>query len=188
MSWVFRFGAGPDPQEFYDTYRGNGRQPYNSKYVMIASAYGARTQRKWYIPEHVIQKMMEIISEYNDDANSERAMIEKVLGYMEEEFSKEFKMNDRKSLDWRGSGDSAQMDCIDEAWNATVLLQWINEFHYSLKHHTIRAPMGKQPLFKWMHWGACIKHNNNNRLWVIDGGIRRGGKPPVIYDGDDWYE
>lgn len=188
MGWfTMQGGASHDSQTFYDKYGMDGRIPYTSDYVTIASGYGARTKQRWEPSMDVIE---EAIGYYiNADVETpahERKGIELALGYLEAQFSTDLDIADRRSLDWRGGGDPTQMDCVDEAWNATVLLEFLHYHHRNLRWHTILEPMWKQPLFKWLHYGAVLK-SNTGYLWVIDGGVRRGGQPPKIFTSTNWY-
>lgn len=186
MGWVFRFGAGPDPQTFFDTYGMEGRSPITYNSVIIASAYGARTKRKWLIKTSVMRTAFAFYGDA-ESPSEERKGFEEALGYLEKEFSYDLGINDRRSLDWRGSGDPAQMDCVDEAWNATVLLLFLNRYGKTFKYHEVIEPMCKQPLWKWTHYGATILDNADVK-WIVDGGVRRGGLPPQIFHHNDWYE
>jgi hypothetical protein len=187
MSWIFRSGAGPDPQRFYDQYGMEGDKPFTNDYVAIASAYGARCKTRWTPTDDQIETACAFIENHEGEPVEERRGIKNALGYLEAEFSRELGMKDRKSLDWRGGGDVTQMDCVDEAWNATVLCQWLDTYKTEFTYHTVIEPMCKTPLFRWNHYAAILR-DTNGKLWAIDGGVRRGGQPPAIYDADNWYE
>lgn len=187
MGWfTIQGGASHDSQAFYDKYGMDGRVPYTSDYVTIASGYGAQTKQRWEPSMWVIEEALNEFADATEPAY-ERRGIELALGFLEAQFSADLGIADRRSLDWMGSGDPTQMDCVDEAWNATVLLEFLHFHHTNLKYHTILEPMWKQPLFKWLHYGAVIK-SNTGYLYVIDGGVRRGGQPPKIFSANSWYE
>lgn len=154
--------------------------------INIASGYGAKFKR-WFkitreLHELIVSKMSGVTS-----AESERAALVGVLAIMEKEFSAALEIEDRAGIDMLGSGDKTQLDCVDEAWNATVVLIWLKDAGL-LRYHGVREPLAKWGLFKWNHYAAIINDNDTDTLWAIDGGVRSGGGPPLIIEASKWYE
>ena len=74
-------------------------------------------------------------------------------------------------MEFGGSGDPTQEDCVDEATNTTSFLL-ILQSHGLLKHHTVGTPFSKGDLLKatlqgdpvkyWPHWTAVIIEKARN--------------------------
>jgi hypothetical protein len=74
---------------------------------------------------------------------------------------------DRPSMDFSGSGDKTQQDCVDEATNTTSYLL-VLERHGLIQRHVVERPFAKDDFGKWTHWAALIRERERGELFAID--------------------
>lgn len=182
MSWFKgKAGGGPDPFRFFAQY-GLVGSPVVGTRVLVASGYGARFKRLVTV---VAWNSLATGSVADRTPAHERREIAFNLGLFEKHFQAVLDMADRAGLDFAGNGDPRQMDCVDEAWNATAYLL---AHEGRLRFHAVHEPIAKWGLFKANHYGAVIKDMTTSDKWVIDGGVRPGGGQPTITKEHLWYE
>ena len=64
------------------------------------------------------------------------------LAWIEAKVGAKLGINDRPGMEFGGSGDPTQEDCVDEATNTTSFLL-VLQAHGLLKYHTVGIPMTK---------------------------------------------
>lgn len=184
---VFRKGGTSNVRRFLTTYGTSSDEAVvKGDKLLIFSGYGGQA-RRWFTVSDELKGIAESAFRDASSAELERKALANVLGSFEAAYSKKLGLKDRKGLDFTGSGDKTQLDCVDEAWNATIVIMWL-ESQGLLKHHKLMEPMAKWGIFKWNHYAAIVKENEGGKLWAIDGGVGPGGAPPMIMSADSWYE
>jgi hypothetical protein len=89
-------------------------------------------------------------------------------------------------MDFGGSGDSTQQDCVDEATNTTSYLL-VLERHGLLKHHAVERPFAKDSLTRWTHWAAVIRETDNGERFAIDSSAGANGENPTVQAAASFY-
>ena len=182
-----QWGASRRPERFFEQYGWTDRVPVHDDKILIASGYGAQFKRWFDIPADLAAATTEAM-QIPTTAEEERDLIQNVLGNFEMQYSRKLHIRDRPGTDFEGSGDRRQLDCVDEAWNATVVLIWMNDKNL-LKFHEVREPLAKMTLFvSWNHYAAIIEDKETHILWAVDGSVLRGGGDPDIVPAHDWHE
>ncbi len=99
-------------------------------------------------------------------------------------------------MEYGGSGDPTQEDCVDEATNTTsyLLVLQSNEL---LKHHTVEIPFSKGDLLKgtmqgdpikyWPHWTAVLAEKKSGQKYAVNSWIYENGENPAVVKVEDWY-
>ena len=94
--------------------------------------------------------------------------------------------SDRSSVDFLGSGDESQQDCVDEATNTTSYLV-VLERHELIRHHLVERPFAKDDLSHWTHWAALIKERQSGELFAIDSSSSANGENPTVQSAASFY-
>jgi hypothetical protein len=99
-------------------------------------------------------------------------------------------------MEYAGSGDPTQEDCVDEATNTTSYLLELQS-HGLLKYHTVQIPFSKGDLLKatlqgdpikyWPHWTAVIEETKSGQHYAVDSWIYANGENPAVVKVEDWY-
>ena len=99
----------------------------------------------------------------DDSPREERRAIANAIGWMERRVAPAVgTATDRPSMDFRGSGDRSQQDCVDEATNTTSYLLVLDR-HGLIRHHAVERPFAKDDFGKWTHWAALIREKAKRR-------------------------
>ena len=155
--------------------------------LRICSAYGCRSQAEVTLSADSIAEFRKLYAEKVSDAQTERHFFRTAIARIEAATAKAAGVqNDRPSLDFSGSGDPGQLDCVDEATNSTSFLLVLGTYGM-VKHHTVRKPIWKGGLTKWTHYAALIKDNKTGVEYAIDSGIGRTGQEPLIIEETKFY-
>jgi hypothetical protein len=98
---------------------------------------------------------------------------------------------DRPGMDYAGSGDPTQMDCVDHSTNTTSFLL-VLQYNNFLKYHTVGRPFAKGNILKgldhWPHWTAIlIEKAGNHQRWAVDSWIYAIGENPAVVEAEKWY-
>ncbi|MGD0531554.1 MAG: hypothetical protein ABSA62_04545 [Methyloceanibacter sp.] len=99
-------------------------------------------------------------------------------------------------MDYAGSGDPTQEDCVDEAINTTSFML-VLQAHGLLKYHTVQIPFSKGDLLKatlegdpvkyWPHRTAVIEEKKTGQRYAVDPRIYANGENPAVMKVEDWY-
>ncbi|MET0870073.1 MAG: hypothetical protein ABWY15_04225 [Methyloceanibacter sp.] len=93
---------------------------------------------------------------------------------------------DRPSMDFRGSGDRSQQDCVDEATNTTSYLLVLAR-HGLIRHHAVERPFAKDDFGKWTHWAALISERESGELFAIDSSASFNGENHTVQSAASFY-
>jgi hypothetical protein len=123
----------------------------------------------------------------DDSAREERRAITNAIGWMERRVAPEVgTATDRPSMDFRGSGDGSQQDCVDEATNTTSYLLVLAR-HGLIRHHAVERPFAKDDFGKWTHWAALIKEKESGELFAVDSSASVNGENPTVQSAASFY-
>ncbi len=126
-----------------------------------------------------------------DTPFEERRAIAYAIGWMERYVGDKIGTSaDRPGMEFNGSGDATQQDCVDEATNTTSYLL-VLQSNGLLKHHTVGRPFSKGNILlgvsNWPHWTAVLWENGNKQKWAVDSWIYANGENPVVVEAEKWY-
>ena len=93
---------------------------------------------------------------------------------------------DRPSMDFRGSGDRSQQDCVDEATNTTSYLLVLRR-HGLIRHHVVERPFAKDAVGRWTHWAALIRDKESGELFAVDSSASANGENPTVQAAASFY-
>jgi hypothetical protein len=180
---------GPVSQHYIDFHTEAPRK--NTVYV--CHAYGCRMQTAFRFTDADIAQLKALMTKTRkaDTPFEERRAVAYAIGWMETRTGDVIGTSaDLPGMDFAGSGDPTQQDCVDEATNTTSYLL-ILERNGLLKHHTVGTPFSKENLLRgvagWPHWTAVLKENANGQKWAVDSWIYANGENPAIVEAEKWY-
>ena len=113
--------AGP-PEAHFKSFES---KPPEGDRVTVCHAYGCKAQTPFtFTPSDIAELSALMASVPRDDSpREERRAMAYAIGWMERRVAPTVgTANDRPSMDFGGSGDSTQQDCVDEATNTTSYL------------------------------------------------------------------
>lgn len=159
----------------------------------ICHAYGCRSQsRVRFKPSEIAMIKAEMDKHRRDDsAHEERRAVAYAIGWLERYVGKKIGTDtDRAGMDFIGSGDPSQQDCVDEATNTTSYLVLL-ETHGLLRHHTVGTPFAKENYLRgiagWTHWTAVLLEKDGGQRWAVDSWIYKNGENPAVVEAEKWY-
>jgi len=148
--------------------------------VWVCHAYGCKEQTPFAFSQADIAEISAVMARVprNDSPSEERRAIAYSIAWMERRVAPTVgTATDRPSMDFGGSGDPTQQDCVDEATNTTSYLLLL-ERHGLLHNHTVERPFAKDSLTHWTHWAAVIKETDNGERFAIDSSAGANGESP----------
>jgi len=167
-------------------------RPPRGNTVYVCSAYGCQKQTAVSFGEKLpaIAELMKKTKKA-DTAAEERRAIAYAIGYMET-YAGEIAGTkaDRPGMDWDGSGDPTQQDCVDEATNTTAYMM-ILQNNGLLKFHTVGRPFSRGNILlgvsNWPHWTGVLWETSNKQKWAVDSWIYQNGENPAVVEAERWY-
>ena len=86
-----------------------------------------------------------------------------------------------------GSADLVgQLDCVDEAVNATRFLELFQQDGL-LRFHRVLRPAYRRTLFT-QHWAAHVEEVPSGRRFVFDTWFYDNGQPPILVSSERWHD
>ena len=167
-------------------------RPPRGNTVYVCSGYGCQKQTAVSFGEKLpaIAELMKKTKKA-DSAFEERRAIAYAVGYMET-YAGEVAgtKNDRPGMDWDGSGDPTQQDCVDEATNTTAYMLVLQN-NGLLKYHTVGRPFSRGNILlgvsNWPHWTGVLWETSNKQKWAVDSWIYQNGENPAVVEAEKWY-
>ena len=170
-----------------------GVQEPSKQAVSVCHAYGCQKTTRVVFNNTDVKAIAKVMRKTKkaDTPFEERRAVAYAIAWMETEVGKRIRTsNDRPGMDYNGSGDPTQMDCVDEATNTTSYLMFL----YSkglIKKHTVSIPISKGRIWKgvknWPHWTGILKVNESGVRYAVDSWPFVNGENPAVVKLDEWY-
>jgi hypothetical protein len=167
-------------------------RPPRGNTVYVCSAYGCQKNTPVSFTEKLpaIAELMKKTKKA-DSAAEERRAIAYAVGYMETYAGEVAGTKaDRPGMDWDGSGDPTQQDCVDEATNTTAYML-VLQSNGLLKYHTVGRPFSRGNILlgvsNWPHWTGVLWETSNKQKWAVDSWIYENGENPAVVEAEKWY-
>ena len=175
--------AGP-PESHFETF---ASKPPQGDSVTVCHAYGCKAQTAFtFTPSDISELFVVMTTVPRDDGpREERRAIANAIGWMERRVAPAAgTATDRAGMDFSGSGDRSQQDCVDEATNTTSYLLVLDR-HGLIRHHAVERPFAKDDFGKWTHWAALIREKESGELFAVDSSASaNGGEPHGAIGGE----
>lgn len=166
--------------------------PHNTT-VTVCHAYGCREKTRFTFKQADIAEISELMAKTKkaDTPFEERRAVAYAVGWMERRTGEAIgTKHDRAGMDFVGSGDPTQQDCVDEATNTTSYLTVLQNAKL-LKHHSVGQPFAKENFLRgvagWTHWTATLHENESGQRWAVDSWIYENGENPAVVKAEEWY-
>jgi len=174
-----------DPETYLLSYE--VRAPRANR-VVVCHAYECAIKTGVTMQEEDIATIREMMEPGAESPEAERAAIAKTLGWMERRVAVEAgTAEDRDYRDLFSGGDASQLDCIDEANNATSYMMLFRDLGL-LRHHKIGYPVAKGFLLdgRYPHVTAVVIENATGTEYSIDTWVFANGEPAAVSPLDVW--
>ena len=132
--------------------------------VHVCHAYGCQRRTKFTFTDTDLADLRALMSKTRagepDSPEQERRAIAYAIGWMETRVGNVIgTKDDRAGMDFSGSGDPTQQDCVDEATNTTSYMDVLA--HAGLiRFHDVSIPFAKENYLRgiagWTHWTAVL--------------------------------
>ena len=155
--------------------------------VTICHAHGCQKQEKYSFTAADISELAELMDRVrtSDTPHEERRAISYAIAWMERRVGPSTgTANDRASLGFFNA--SGQLDCVDEATNATSYMIVLQN-NDLLRHHDVIRPFSKASFFQWPHFAAMIKERRTGRVYAVDSGVGPNDTNPSVQLASKWY-
>lgn len=180
----FTFRQNGPPEAHYGDY--NAKPPLGNT-VSVCHAHGCQEQKLFTFTRDDISDLS-VLMDYartSETAREERRAIAYAIAWMERRVGPSTgTANDRPGLGFLNS--SGQLDCVDEATNATSYLLVLQN-NGLLRHHKVIRPFSKASFFKWPHFAAMIHERASKQIYAVDSGVGPNGANPSIILASKWY-
>ena len=170
-----------------------GVQQPSKQAVSVCSAYGCQKTTRVVITSQDVKAIADVMEKVKKDDSpyEERRAVAYAIAWLEVEMGKRTgTSSDRPGMDYSGSGDPTQMDCVDEATNTTSYLMFMYE-RGLIKKHTVSIPISKGRIWRgiknWPHWTAILKVNETGVRYAVDSWPFVNGENPAVVKLDEWY-
>lgn len=165
-----------------------------SRTVFVCSAYGCKQQTPVKFGPEQMSELAALMKKTKkaDTPHEERRAVAYAVAWAETYAGKiAGTSGDRAGMEFTGSGDPTQQDCVDEATNTTSYLLMLEKAGL-LKHHTVGRPFSKGNMLvggisQWPHWTAVLWENKTKTKWAVDSWIYENGVNPAVVKADEWY-
>jgi hypothetical protein len=157
--------------------------------VTVCHAYGCKSQTPYTFTASDVAELSALMARVrrDDSPAEERRAIAYAIAWMERRVAPTVGTgNDRPSMDFGGSGDDGQQDCVDEATNTTSYLLVLTH-HGLIQHHLVERPFAKDSLSHWTHWAALIKEKGSGEEFAIDSSSGANGENPTVQAAASFY-
>ncbi len=164
-------------------------KPPRDDTVTVCHAYGCKAQTSFTFTPSDIAEISELMTRVrrDDSPREERRAIAYAVAWMERRVAPIVgTASDRPSMDFAGSGDESQQDCVDEATNATSYLLVLDR-HRLIHRHVVEQPFAKDDLRHWTHWAAVIKERESGERFAIDSSAGPNGENPTVQAAASFY-
>ncbi len=164
-------------------------KPPRGDTVTVCHAYGCKEQTPFTFSQQDIAEISALMARTrrNDSPAEERRAMAYAIGWMERRVAPTVgTATDRPSMDFIGSGNSSQQDCVDEATNTTSYLMVLDR-HGLLKHHIVERPFAKDSINRWTHWAALIEEKGTGARYAIDSSSGPNGDNPTVQAEASFY-
>jgi len=186
--------AGPPEQHFAEF----SVAPPKGMAVEVCHAYTCAMKTTFYFSKKDIAQIAQIMKKTKraDTPYEERRAVAYAIAHIEKRVAAKIGIKDRPGMEFRGTGDPTQQDCVDEATNTTSYLL-VLQSQGLLKHHTVQIPFSKGNLLKatlegdpvkyWPHWTAVLAEKKTGQRYAVDSWIYENGENPAVVKVEDWY-
>lgn len=186
--------SGPPAQHFAEF----SVAPPQGDAVEVCHAYTCAMKTTFYFRAKDIREIATVMKKTKraDTPYGERRAVAYAIALIEKKVGARLGINDRAGMEFSGSGDPTQEDCVDEATNTTSYLL-VLQSHGLLKHHTVQIPFSKGDLLKatlqgdpvkyWPHWTAVLAEKKTGQRYAVDSWIYANGENPAVVKVEDWY-
>jgi hypothetical protein len=164
-------------------------KPPKADTVTVCHAYGCKAQTPFAFTPSDIAEISAVMTRVRRDESprEERRAIAYAIAWMERRVAPTVgTASDRPSMDFLGSGDESQQDCVDEATNTTSYLL-VLERNGLIKHHSVEQPFAKDDLSHWTHWAAVIREKESEERFAIDSSSGPNGENPTVQAAASFY-
>jgi hypothetical protein len=164
-------------------------KPPRADSVTVCHAYGCKAQTPFAFKPSDIAEISEVMTRVrrNDSPREERRAIAYAIAWMERRVAPTVgTASDRPSMDFFGSGDESQQDCVDEATNTTSYLL-VLERNGLIQHHSVEQPFAKDDLSHWTHWAAVVREKSSGERFAIDSSSGTNGENPTVQSAASFY-
>lgn len=180
----FTFRPGGPPELHFKEYNA---APPRGNTITVCHAHGCQKQETFTFTASDISDLA-VLMDYvrtGDTPGAERKAIGYAIAWMERRVGPATgTAKDRASLGFFNA--SGQLDCVDEATNATSYLLVLQN-NGLLRHHRVIRPFSKASFFRWPHFAAMIKERRSGRVFAVDSGVGPNGTNPSIQLASKWY-
>ena len=162
-------------------------EPPRGNTVTVCHAHGCQKQETFTFSAADISSLSALMenTRASDTPHEERRAISYAIAWMERRVGPATgTANDRASLGFFNA--SGQLDCVDEATNATSYMIVLQN-NGLLRHHVVIRPYSKASFFRWPHFAAMIKERHTGRVYAVDSGVGPNGTNPSVQLASNWY-
>ncbi len=157
--------------------------------VTVCHAYGCKAQTPFTFTQADVAEIAQLMARVrlDDSAAQERRAVAYAVAWMERRVAPVVgTATDRPSMDFLGSGDPSQKDCVDEATNTTSYLMVLQQ-NGLLRHHIVERPFAKDDMGHWTHWAAVIREKENGARFAVDSSSGPNGENPTVQAAASFY-
>ena len=170
-------------------YRKHGGTPPTGDRIFVCHAFGCAIRTPVTISSASRAKAARIMRSGAGSPAAERKAIAAAIAWFEKRVAPTVGSGgDVGGLDLWNAGVPGQMDCIDEATNATSYLLLLQSWKL-LRHHTVASPVARGFFLdgRYPHATAVVVDKSSGTPWAIDSWPHANGKKPDVLTLQSWF-
>ncbi len=175
-----------EPRMWFATH---GATPPTATRVVVCHGFGCHYRDPVGLSQADLRTVRRLLAPGAASPEAERKAIARFVAHMEKRVAADVGSGgDVGGLDLWNAGKRGQMDCIDEAANATSYLLMAEKRGY-LVHHRVSKPVARGFFLdgRYPHATAVIRETDTGRAWAVDSWREANGAPPVVMPLEAWF-
>ncbi len=152
--------------------------------IPICYNYSCLKQDSVQISKNDIQQIYFLFKD-NINQHSERLAIANSIAFFERLAAQQSPVYNDKGKNYQDNNLPGSMDCIDESFNTTQYLHFIDNLNI-LKWHSVEYPVYRSPWLMGQHWSARIKVLSTRQFYAVDSWEKDNGNTPIVQLVEQW--
>lgn len=155
--------------------------------VMVCHGFDCRNQTRVVLSAADSGRFATIMAAGAGSAAAERAAIGRAVEFYEKRAVEAIGASDHAKSDVTQTGQTGQMDCIDESTNTRTLLLYLSGAGL-LKHHRVERNVSRGILLdaRYPHSTAVLTEVATGTKWAVDSWYGASGEAPDIMKLSQW--
>jgi hypothetical protein len=153
----------------------------------VCHGYGCAWRSKAALSQADWQAIRQVFDAPAPTPREERGQIARAIGLIEQAVGRQIgTAADLGRTQFRFSDDPTQLDCVDEAVNASTYLQLLDRACLIQLHRVHELRRRTRFLFLGQHYTAVVEERDSGRQYAVDSWFHANGNAAEVVELDRW--